>query len=99
MITVAKLEEAAVLHTAVGVAHDTLQTSKEERLTHHVEVGAKRIDDANECLLRVSVQFLIVSLFRERVVENLIEARTDKLLRYEVLELMALVFKTLRYER
>ena len=91
IIAVAKLEEAEVGVLAVGIVGNAFQAAEEERLTQHVEVAAQRIEQLNCAVFRVGREVVVVSLFRERIVEDFAEALADELLRHEVLQLIAAV--------
>ena len=91
IIAVAKLEETEVGVLAVGIVGNAFQAAEEERLAQHVEVAAQRIEQLNCAVFRVGREVVVVSLFRERVVEDFAEALADELLRHEVLQLIAAV--------
>ena len=81
VIAVAKLVKFQVGVLAVGIALDTLQTTKEKSLTHHTQVLAKWVHDLHTGSQSVCFQSLVVTHFGERVIENLIEALRSQLLR------------------
>ena len=100
MIAVAKLEELQVGVLAVGIAHDALQTSEEQCLTHHAKVGRKRIHHPHRLLQRIGFgQSVIVSHLAQRVVQYLVEAASHQLLTHQVLKLVLLVLLTLNGQR
>ena len=91
IITVTELKEAEVGVLAVGIVGNAFQAAEEERLAQHVEVAAQRIEQLNCAVFRVRREVVVVSLFRERVVEDFAEALADELLRHEVLQLIAAI--------
>ena len=65
---------------------NAFQSAKEKRLTHHVEVIAQGVEQAHEMFSRVLLETIVVSLLRERIVENLMESFAHKLFSNKVLQ-------------
>ena len=101
VVAVAHLEEAQVGVLAVGIAHDALQATEEQRLAHHAEVGAQRVDHLDGLFPGISVEtsLLVVAHLGERVVHNLIEATTHELLANKVLQTILGILLGLHGER
>ena len=74
-IDVAELEETTVGILALGIVLNALQTTIQQRATHHVQVATQRVHDLYQILL-VS----IVSSLRQRVVQDFVEPGTHQLL-------------------
>ena len=101
VVHVAHLEEAQVLAFAVDVARERLQSSEDQCLAHHAQVGGQRVHYLHRVCPTVAVQLVVVvvGLLGERVVQYLVEATSHKLLRDNVLQLVLLVFLVLCGER
>ena len=85
-ITITEFIETEVGALPIYIAPDGLKTSEEKCLTHHIEVGTKRIHNMYETSRRARLSHIIVVLGRcERVVQYFVESTADKLFADEVL--------------
>ena len=70
---------------------DAFQTAEQQCLTHTVQVCTQRVHQHNAMRSRISSQFIVISGTSQRIVQNLIEARTAKLFRDQILQLVTTV--------
>ena len=61
MIDITKLEETEIAVLALSIVLYALQTSEEQCLSHHAEVGAERIHYLYRIFCRPSVAVVVVS--------------------------------------
>ena len=99
MITVAQFKETEISFLTVHIVSNTFESSKEKGLAHHIEIARKWIDEMHKMLRCISLQVLIISFARERVIENFVESFTHKLLADQILQLLTNVVRSFDSER
>ena len=72
-VAIADLEETQVAVLVVDVARHHLQRIENQRLPHHIQVVAERIDDGHRLLCRIGLELVVVLPFRQRIVHDLHE--------------------------
>ena len=82
-VAVPPLVVVEALLLATQITADRRETAEEERLAKDIEFATEGIDQLYELLLWVGGQPLVVSLRRERIIQELIEASSRELLREE----------------
>ena len=68
-----------------------LQATEQQCLAHNVQVRAQRVHQTDAILLRISRQVAIISRTSQGIIHDLVETATTKLLRDQVLHLIAVV--------
>ena len=59
-IYITSLEELQVRILAVDVMCNTLKTSEEKRLAHHIKVRTQRVEYLNQVTLRITIESLVI---------------------------------------
>ena len=73
LIDAAIFEGLDIKRLAVDIVSNHFEQAGNQALTHHVQVGTQRIDDAGATRFREGLQFLIVAALGQRVVHHLNE--------------------------
>ena len=98
-VAITKFEEAKIAFLAVDVVRNAFQTSKQERLSHHIEVARKRIEEMHQMFGRMRFQSAVVGFASKRVVENFVEPFTNKLFTYKILQALTYITSVLGCKR
>ena len=98
-IDITKLEETQILTLAVHIVLNTLQTTKEQCLAHHIQIRRKRIQDLHTISLRIGIMLTIIGTLCQRIVQNLIEPLAHQLFTDSVSQFVLLILITLDDKR
>ena len=77
LIDITEFKETTVGILTIGIVCYALQTSIQQRTTHHVQVATKRVHNLDQVL---RLCFVVVRCLGQRVVQNFVEAGTHQLL-------------------
>ena len=98
IIDIAKLEETKIRILAFYIIFKTLQSAKQQCLTHHIKIGTQRIHNANKMICMIVVESFVVVTLCKRVVQYLIESTSYQLLSYKIFSFMFQVFLTFYHQ-
>ena len=85
IVAITKLVETNAVLFALQVMFDALQATKQQCLTHAVQISTQRIHQHHTMCLRIGSQLRVVSGASQGIIQNLIETCATKLLRNQVL--------------
>ena len=96
VIAVTEFKEPQIRILTVGIVRNTLQSAKEQRLAHSVQIGAKRIHQHHKVLGRIGFQTVVICGTRQRVIQDFIETASHQLFGNQILQSVGLVPLTFR---
>ena len=91
VIAITEFKESQIGVLAVGIVRDALQSAKEQRLAHGVQVRAKRVHQHYEVFSGIRFQSVIICGACQRVIQNLIETAAYQLLGNQILQSVGLI--------
>jgi len=91
IIAITELKETDCPILMFDVIFNTFEATKQQRLTHAVQICTKRIEQLHTMCFWISWKLRIVSRTRKRIVQNFIETSTTKLFRDKFLHFVAVI--------